>query len=444
MLATVLVLQVVFAVALVATDTNNNIANTVQAKSQRRFFFTAPSLNKNCVVVGGGPIGLAAALTLSRSPHFYNVTILEASDGMSLVSKYDPSRSYLYNINPKGLQWFMDDTMAPNSAYFKLQQRGYCASPTGKLMGQICIVPANPTDFLPVPKQVSVMGTSPRMQSSLQNRANYWIPRHEMIELLYECCQEHTTKNDPQCGTIQMYSGKRVDTIFPSIDNDNLVSVHCQDGSIYTGSLIVAADGVNSTVRSCLAGCNVSPLNQGASWLQSRPSSFRLRSFKSPATGLKLKALQFSPANFVLQNGTTTNETQQFFRPQSTDFVAIRGINTGTRNRLSIGLLPMKDPNKIRPGNTITPYDHEIWSLKDGPGAKLWFAKNYPRIDWDSALVNNDSEWDRFVRARGTTYPYCSYSPGSAVASPNGLCGVVMIGDACTFICIFPPVYCPP
>ena len=61
--------------------------------------------DKSCIVVGGGPVGLATALTLSRPPHCYTVTVLEQSQ---TVKDYDPARSYLYNINSRGLEWFRE------------------------------------------------------------------------------------------------------------------------------------------------------------------------------------------------------------------------------------------------------------------------------------------------------------------------------------------------
>ena len=415
---------------ITATSAFGGVTNTAapSAQSSHRFMFTAPSLDKNCIVVGGGPVGLIAALTLARPPHSYNVTLLESSEGMSSVSNYDPSRSYLYNINTRGLQWFWDKDMAPASALEKLQRLGYAPS-SGNSFGQICVVPADPDTRIPMPKSISTAMGAPQ-----QNRSSsYWIPRHHMIELLYECCQEHNLEKSESCGGIHIYSGKHVKNLYPSIENQDLISVQCHDGTVYTGSLIVAADGISSTVRSCLArGKN----SKNASWLQSNAATFRARRYKSPATGLKLKALQFSPTQFVIPNGTTTADDNitplpQFFRPQSTDFVSIRGINTGFRNRLSLGLLPIKDPNMIRPANAITPHDHEIWSLRNGTEAKAWFTRNFPRIDWDMVLVQNETEWERFVKARGTTYPYCQYAPGSAVSSPNGLSGVVMVGDSC-------------
>ena len=137
--------------------------------------------------------------------------------------------------------------------------------------------------------------------------------------------------------------------------------------------------------------------------------------------------------------GTTVH-----FQTESTTFYVFQNQWTGIRNRLALGLLPIKDPHMVRPANTITPPDHEIWSCTTGPEAKAWFTQAFPRLNWDDLVVannekdsNTNNEWERFARARGTTFPHCQYSPGSALAEPlEGLTGVVLVGDACH---AFPP-----
>jgi kynurenine 3-monooxygenase len=358
---------------------------------------------------------------------------------------YNPTKSFLYNINPRGLDWFMNPMIAPSSAYDQLQVMGY--TPGVGSFGNFVVVPSNLQDLIPKPKQFSIAtsqrSTKRRNASSSSSvvvvatpppRPGYWIPRHQMNEILSNCCHEHNA-NMETITTINVNTGKTVIALYPNSTIDtNLVSVQCQDGSIYTGSLIVAADGINSVVRSCLAG--LSPHTHPSSWLQSKASFFRVKKYKSPSTGLKFKALQLTP-NFKMPNITTPSDkvhhdatANQYYVPQSTDLISIRGVQNGFRNRLSLGLLPMKDPNMIRLGNTIAPYDHEIWSLQNGTDAKLWFTRNFPRMLWNTSLID-ENEWDRYVQSNSTTFPYCQHSPASAISSPKALCGVVMVGDAC-------------
>jgi kynurenine 3-monooxygenase len=90
-----------------------------------------------------------------------------------------------------------------------------------------------------------------------------------------------------------------------------------------------------------------------------------------------------------------------------------------------------------RPANVNTRPDHEIWSIQDGSKMKDYFGKVFPRVDWN-AMGIADTEWDRFAKAQGTTYPYCQYSEGSAAVpvASQSLSGVCLVGDACH---AFPP-----
>lgn len=113
---------------------------------------------------------------------------------------------------------------------------------------------------------------------------------------------------------------------------------------------------------------------------------------------------------------------------------AIRGVNKGFRNFLSLGFLPVRDPSMVRPANVITRPNHEVWELEDGRSAKKWFQKTFPRLNWDDYV--DDKEWERFAKAKGTSFPYCQYSPGLQVTSPDQTCGVALVGDAAH---AFPP-----
>lgn len=46
---------------------------------------------QHAVVVGGGPVGIAAALTLAKH-HNFSVTLLESQPASSAQTKYDPSK----------------------------------------------------------------------------------------------------------------------------------------------------------------------------------------------------------------------------------------------------------------------------------------------------------------------------------------------------------------
>jgi len=175
-------------------------------------------------------------------------------------------------------------------------------------------------------------------------------------------------------------------------------------------------------VRDCLAD------DKKSTWLQKKSQQFRVKKWVSPASGLRMKCIQLPPGFAIPDSDESLLKTENEYT------YAIRGIYNGFRNYISLGLLPVKDPNMVRPANVITRPSHDIWNITNGPEAKKWFVKAFPRFDWDKYV--SDEEWERFSKAEGTTFPNCQYSPGLQITSPDGKSGVVLVGDAAH---AFPP-----
>lgn len=88
----------------------------------------------------------------------------------------------------------------------------------------------------------------------------------------------------------------------------------------------------------------------------------------------------------------------------------------------------------VRPTNVITRPNHDLWKLQGGDETKAWFQKAFPRLDLENMI--EDSEWERFSKALGTTFPKCQYCAGMQATHPSGNTGVVLVGDA---VHAFPP-----
>eukprot|EP00977_Amphora_coffeiformis_P029112 scaffold38812_cov153-Amphora_coffeaeformis.AAC.1 len=368
--------------------------------------------HRRCVVVGGGPVGLATALTLSGPPHYFDVTVLEKTTDEEFVGMYDPGKAYLYNVNPRGLQWV---TKFPD-VLNKVITRGY--SPEAGF-GKILRVPADPDEPIAPMANVAIAGNVTFDPAS----RSVWIPRHLMVDLMMESCEEQEkarlTDKDSELGSLSVHLGKSFDSMTPR-DDGSLV-VNLEDGSSYEADLVVGADGISSPVREYLAD------ESKNTWLQSHARSFRVKSYVSPSAGLRLKSLQL-PGDFSIPN--TTDSVVQ---TEPTALVVMRSKNKG-KKRVSLGMLPVKDKEFVRPANVITRPDHEVWTKTDGKSAKKWMQESFPRLPFDSWV--NDTEWERFASAKFISYPKPQYSPGSAVPSPTDETGVVLVGDACH---AFPP-----
>jgi len=133
---------------------------------------------KHAIVIGGGPVGLASALMLANPPHSYNVTVYEASNRETTQSRclFDPALAYLYNVNARG-QTF---TKAFPFIHENLIERSVAASQT-----RFVLSPANINDDLinrPVP--------------AFSNDESFWIPRHEMVNLLQDAIDRQNKSSE--------------------------------------------------------------------------------------------------------------------------------------------------------------------------------------------------------------------------------------------------------
>ena len=384
---------------------------------------------EKAIVVGGGPVGLSAALVLANRG--YDVSLFEATS-TDEIKTFNPALAYLYNINDRG-QTFT--TMFPTSIHEKLVEWSVASTDTGFMVAS-----GDGKEDIQFPKLPNFGVTTP----------SYWIPRHKMTVLMWDAVDEHNNNkaragdnnsnnnnNNNLVGNINYEQGVSCVNVYPSSSpsdnnnendsrncNRNLISVVVKNKSngeekTVEGKLVVGADGIRSKVRECLK----KRTGLFGSW-HYKERKFQIRKWASPATGLKLKVLQVPTNKYSLIDSDGTK-----IATNNTDFVVVRGKNNGPLDNLNLGCLPVQDSLAIRQANCITRPNHVLWTMNTGDEVKAWFKDNYrSRLDLDDLI--SDHEWDRFAKAKGNTFPPCQYSPGLQASSDNGECGVVLLGDA--------------
>jgi len=335
---------------------------------------------------------------LANAPHFYDVDIYEQTPKEDLCN-FNPAIAYMYNVNARGQRF----TKLFSNLQGKLLRDGLAASDTS-----LVIADGDPTTKITIKK-------SPIMNKS----ESYWIPRHKMVNLLQEGIKEHNTSNDANCGKIEIHSGFTCEAVSPIDDSSINVTLKDEKGGDQnvSGQLIVGADGVNSQVRECLK--NGSSLF--GKWKNFKSKKFAVKKWVSPAVGLKLKALQL-PSGFSIEDSDGSSISLQ-----NSGMASIRSIKAKDVNSIKIGCLPMTDDVTIRPGNVIARPNHKVWTINSGKEMKEYFLENVKRMPFD---MISDEEWDRFAKAKGTSFPHCQYSPGLQASPENGNCGVVLLGDS--------------
>lgn len=203
-----------------------------------------PTYKKKCIIVGGGPVGLATAITLSNEPHCMDCTIFE----QATPAAYDPTKAYLYMLNGRGQAW----TQRFPQVQKLLIERG---SAVAGGMGNLCIVPADPEEEIPAPKAI----TQGQDAEKVVNKESYWIPRHTMTELLEEVIEEQNENSSGECGTVTLCLGMRFvnmetvdggDQIKVTVQNTKDPEAKYEESAV--APFVVGADGMKSQVRMSL------------------------------------------------------------------------------------------------------------------------------------------------------------------------------------------------
>ncbi|MBD2774360.1 FAD-dependent oxidoreductase [Iningainema tapete] len=359
------------------------------------------NFRQNVLIVGGGPAGLATALMLVKRG-WTNITVLEQR---ATADYYEPDKSFSYQIDGRG-QKFTD--------FIGLTER----------LSKIS-VPS--TEFyLTQIKPTGSRKTSKLPTVNPNRKTAYWLPRRAFVLLLYQEIEQ----NWQDCINV-LFNAKCMQINKKGINNlkqEKLeVIVRTENESVITfePNLLIGCDGLNSIVRNTLKD-----------WHKSTSDKFEMKLFPSPSSCLRYKVLTLPP-KFPLDHSGKEHAL-------STMAYAIRGSLQGRKRSVSLGILPIKNPEEPRSANIIKYSDHQIWELKNTEELYNFFEKAFPQLPVRQIVSFEEAE--RFAKSEGGYFPIPQYCSGlHFLLSQEQTCletplssapGIVLLGD--TIHC-FPP-----
>lgn len=343
---------------------------------------------KNVVIIGGGPAGLGAALMLAKRG-WTDITVLEKRLS---ADYYEPDKSFSYQIDGRGQKLTDLLELTPKLADLSV--------PTTEF-------------YLTLLKKDGKRKTTKLPIADSNRKTAYWLPRASFVQLLYQEINQHWQASiqvlfQIKCVEIKR-NRERLEIIAQSKDKEQLT---------FIPTLVVGCDGLNSIVRQTL--------NQ----MEDQSHSFEMQQFPSPSSGLKYKVLTLPP-QFPLSD-------REGDVAQCTMAYAIRSTFKERKKAISLGLLPLKNPDQPRTANIITYPDHQIWQLKTEEEVTHFLKQAFPQLPLEQII--SPEEIARFISSEGGRFPlpqYCSrlYQILGQPQNNQGT-AVILIGDA---VHCFPP-----
>jgi len=331
-----------------------------------------------------------------------NITVLEYR---AAADYYEPDKSFNYLIDGRGqkltdflgLTHQLSEIGVPSTEFYLTQIKPNGSQKTSKL---------------------------PTVDPN--RKAAYWLPRRAFVLLLYQEIERNW-----QASITVLFSTKCVEINKTTVNNgeEEKLDIIAQEenGQMlrFAPYVLIGCDGVNSIVRNTLK-----------QWDKPTSDRFDVKRFPSPSAGLKYKVLILPPKFSLDHSGKE--------RAASNMAYAIRGIFKDRKRAVSLGLLPLKNPDEPRTANIIRRPDHEIWEMKTSEEVFSFLEQTFPQLSVRQIVSPEEAE--RFAKSEGGYFPapqYCSglyfllrQEPASKSTHDHSAAGIVLLGDA---IHCFPP-----
>ncbi|MGB3653343.1 MAG: NAD(P)/FAD-dependent oxidoreductase [Rivularia sp. (in: cyanobacteria)] len=348
------------------------------------------SYHQQILIVGGGPGGFATALMLAKRG-WKNITVLEKRP---TADYYEPDKSFNYLIDGRG-QKFTD----------------YIGVTENLIKNGVAT-----TDFYLT--KITPDGNRKTLKLPIvdpNRKAAYWITRQTFVNLLYREIEQNWQDFiriifNAKCVEINktINEESKIEEIkaITEIENNNKIE--------FQPFLLVGCDGINSIVRNTLK-----------KWDDSSSSKFEMNYFPSASSGLRYKILTLPPKFPLDEQGEELTTSEMAY--------AVRSAFKDRKNSISLGLLPVKNPDEVRSANIITLPNHNIWELKNGEEMHNFLIKSFPQLPINKIVSSPEAQ--RFAVTEGGEFPIPQYCNGF-YSKLNNEAFIVLLGDA---IHSFPP-----
>jgi len=352
---------------------------------------------RDVLIVGGGPAGLATALMLAKRA-WTNITVLEKR---AAADYYEPDKAFNYLIDGRGQK--LTDFLG--------------------LTEELANISVPSTDFYLT--RIKPNGSRKTLKLPIVNpnrKPAYWLPRRAFVLLLYQEIERNwqgciNVLFNTECIQINQADSpntnqKTIDVVVRT-DTNNLI--HFQP------YFLVGCDGLYSTVRQTLQ-----------QWDSPESDRFEMKCFPSPSAGLRYKVLTLPPQFPLDSDGKEHAACDMAY--------VIRGRFRDRQRSVSLGLLPIKNPDEPRSANIITRPNHKIWDLKTSETLYNFLEQAFPQLP--IRQIVSPEEAQRFALSEGGAFPTPQYCAGLYFELNNqdrqnqSAAFIVLLGDA---VHCFPP-----
>ena len=252
-------------------------------------------------VVGGGPAGLAAATSLASSG--LSVGLVERRP---TPSEFEIKRAYLYLLDRRGQTWTDAHNLTDAVRARGVSNDGYTI-----------------TKVWPTASKGAITSKPPLVSDATAKAV--WIPRSTLLDVFASAAA---------AAGVDLQYGTAVESLERGEGADERVAVRLANGRVMRPSLLVAADGLDSMVRSALKRWSAD---------DDEAAAFEPVLLPSPSSGLRYKML-LVPPSFELRNLSVPAGSSHGSKivTSAGSAYSIPSVLTRPQVRLRLGLLPSR------------------------------------------------------------------------------------------------------